>query len=192
MDRLSDEQLMAAALAGERDALAALVERYQGPLTGYLDRLVGADWALAQDLVQETFLRLLRRPASEAGRPVRPWLYAVATNLARDHFKSASVQRRVRLESVDQEQLLDTAAGPEDRALALERGAEIVAALGGLSPEYRAALALRFYVGMSLQEIACALDVPIGTVKSRLSVGLRRLREALSVTAGQQVGGKVL
>ena len=51
MERLSDEHLLAAVLAGDMDALAALVARYQAPLIGYLDRLVGPDWALAQDLV---------------------------------------------------------------------------------------------------------------------------------------------
>src|SRR5260370_29680388 len=82
MDRLSDEHLLAAVLAGEMDALAALVERHQGPLTGYLDRLVGPDWALAQDLVQETFLRVLRQHTARGRRPFKPWLYAIATNLA--------------------------------------------------------------------------------------------------------------
>jgi len=190
MERLSDEQLLAAVLAGDVDALAVLVERYQRPLTGYLDRLVGPDWALAQDLVQETFLRVLRQRGGRGDRPFKPWLYAIATNLARDHFKSAAVQRVARLDYEFQAQLIDCAAGPEDQALAVERGAAIADALGSLSAEYRAALVLRFYSGLSLQEIAGTLEVPLGTVKSRLSVGLRRLREVMTVVAQVEEGAE--
>lgn len=190
MERLSDEQVLAALLVGERDALAELVARYQGPLTGYLDRLVGGDWALAQDLVQETFMRVLRQHADRGARPFKPWLYAIATNLARDHFKSAAVRRATRWDDHFDERLVDDAAGPEDQALAVERGADIVCALATLGAEYRATLALRFYNEMSLQEIAETLDVPIGTVKSRLSVGLRRLRAAMIAAARIEQGAE--
>lgn len=190
MDRLSDEQLMATALAGEMDALAALVERHQQPLTGYLDRLVGPDWALAQDLVQETFLRVLRQQVGRGERPFKPWLYAIATNLARDHFKSAAVQRAARLDDERQARFADDTAGPEERALAAERSSDITAAFSHLTPEYRATLVLRFYNGMSLQEIAETLEVPLGTVKSRLSVGLRRLRVVLMATAEVREGAE--
>ena len=190
MERLSDERLLAAVLAGEMDALAVLVTRYQGPLTGYLDRLVGPDWALAQDLVQETFLRVLRQHTCRGDRPFRPWLYAIATNLARDHFKSAAVQRSVELDDAVADRLPDCAAGPEEQALAAERGGVIAEALLTLSAEYRATLVLRFYSGLSLQEIADTLEVPLGTVKSRLSVGLRRLREALIAAAQLKEGAE--
>jgi RNA polymerase sigma-70 factor (ECF subfamily) len=190
MDRLSDEQLLAAVLAGDMGALADLVERYQAPLTGYLDRLVGPDWALAQDLVQETFMRVLRQHACRGSRPFRPWLYAIATNLARDHFKSAAVQRSTPLDDTFEALLPDCDAGPEDLALAGERGADLAHALDGLGTEYRATLVLRFYNDMSLQEIADTLDVPLGTVKSRLSVGLRRLRAALIAPAQIEEGAQ--
>ena len=179
MERLSDEHLLAAVLAGDMDALAALVARYQAPLIGYLDRLVGPDWALAQDLAQETFLRVLRQDTCRGDRPFKPWLYAIATNLARDHFKSATVQRASPWDDEFAARLADWDAGPEEQALARERAADIAEALDTLSHEYRATLVLRFYSGLSLQEIAATLDVPLGTVKSRLSVGLRRLREIL-------------
>ncbi len=190
MERLSDEQLLAAVLAGEMDALAILVARYQAPLTGYLDRLVGPDWALAQDLAQETFVRVLRQRECRGNRPFKPWLYAIATNLARDHFKSAAVRRSTPLGAEHETTFVDPSADPADQALAAERGAAIVAALGTLSEEYRAALLLRFYGGMTLQEIADTLEIPLGTVKSRLSVGLRRLRGALGADFEIQEGAE--
>ncbi len=182
MHERSDEQLMAAALAGDQAALAALVTRHHAPLLGYLYRLVGGDRPLAEDLVQETLLHVLQQPACPADRPFKPWLYTIATNLARDYFKSAAVRQRWR-RGDDEEALLrlyDSAPGPEEHALAAERGSEVWIALSQLSEEYRVVVVLRFYQGFSLQEIAETLRIPLGTVKSRLSVGVHRLRTVLA------------
>jgi RNA polymerase sigma-70 factor (ECF subfamily) len=179
IDQLSDEHLLAEVLAGEMEALAELVRRYQQPLTNYLARLLGSDWALAQDLTQESFLRVLRQHASRGRRPFKPWLYTIATNLARDHFKSAATRREVWLEPELAVGFIDTTPGPEDSALRVEEQAVLRCALGSLPDRYRVTLLLRFFADLSLQDIAAALDIPIGTVKSRISVGLRRLRVAL-------------
>lgn len=169
---------MTAVQAGDRPALGRLVERHHRPLIGYLYRLSGGDRPLAEDLAQETFVRLLRGSCYQVGRPFKPWLYAIATNLARDHFKAAYTRHTVApVETADP---VDAAPGPEEVALAAEQGGEVAVALRRLGPEYRAALLLRFYGDLSLQEIAIALDVPLGTVKSRLSVGCRRLRVLLA------------
>jgi RNA polymerase sigma-70 factor (ECF subfamily) len=179
----SDEQLMAAVLHGDRAALAVLVERHHGPVLGYLYRLTGGHRPLAEDIAQETFLALLtdRRAATyAAGRPFKPWLYAIATNLARDHFKSAAARRTAGAPEAALHALHDEAPGPEERAIAADEGSRVAAVLGQLGEEYRVALLLRFYQGLSLQEIAEALGIPLGTVKSRLSVGTRRLRALLA------------
>ena len=182
MHERSDEQVMAAVMAGDQVAFAALVTRHHAPLLGYLYRLVGGDRLLAEDLVQETFLRLLRQRTCPPDRPFKPWLYTIATNLARDHFKSVAVRQRWR--RGDEEDALlhlsDSAPGPEERALVAEQGSEVRAALAELSEEYRLVIILRFYQGFSLSDIAEALQVPLGTVKSRLSVGVHRLRTMLA------------
>jgi RNA polymerase sigma-70 factor, ECF subfamily len=182
MQERSDEQLMAAVMAGDQVALAALVTRHHAPLLGYLYRLVGGDRQLAEDLVQETLLHVLRQRTYQAARPFKPWLYTIATNLARDYFKSAAVRQR--LQSGDEEEALlhleDCEPGPEERALVAEQGSEVRAALAQLREEYRVVLLLRFYQGFSLQEIAETLHIPLGTVKSRLSVGVHRLRTVLA------------
>jgi RNA polymerase sigma-70 factor, ECF subfamily len=184
----SDEQLMASMIAGDQQALATLVTRHHAPLLGYLYRLTGGDRPLAEDLVQETFLRLLRQRTRPAECPFKPWLYKIATNLARDHFKSAAVRLRSSLGSVgllgDEGNpllhIFDHDPGPEERALAGEQGSEVRAALARLSEDYRVVVLLRFYQGFSLQEIAETLQIPLGTVKSRLSVGVHRLRAVLA------------
>lgn len=182
MQERSDEQLMTAVMAGDQVALAALVTRHHAPLLGYLYRLVGGDQQLAEDLVQETLLHVLKQHTYHDDRPFKPWLYAIATNLARDYFKSAAVRKSGR--EGDEEKVLlhlyDSTPGPEERALAAERGSEVRAALVQLREEYRVVVVLRFYQGFSLQEIAETLHIPLGTVKSRLSVGVHRLRSMLT------------
>ena len=125
---------------------------------------------------------MLRQRTRPPDRPFKPWLYTIATNLARDHFKSAAVRQRGA--TGDEEEALlhlyDRAPGPEERALAAEQGSEVRAALAQLGEEYRVVVVLRFYQGFSLQEIAETLQIPLGTVKSRLSVGVHRLRAVLA------------
>ena len=179
----TDEQLMARAMQGNRTALACLVERYYATVLGYLYRLVGHNRPLAEDLSQEAFLRLAQQDGYDARRAFRPWLFAIATNLARDHFKAAATRHtQAGLEGAALA-IADVAPGPEEHALASEQGAAVAAAIGQLGEEYRAAILLRFYHGLSIQEIAQALDIPLGTAKSRLSVGTRRLRTLLVDTS---------
>ena len=192
MECLSDEQLLNAVVTGEMTALATLVERYQQTLTGYLDRLVGADWALAQDLAQETFLRVLRQHSARGDRPFKPWLYTIATNLARDHFKSSATRLSTRLEFEHETWVADEAPGPEEHALHTEQRSLLVDALNELGIEYRATIWLRFYGDLSLREIATTLDVPLGTVKWRLSTGLQRLRSVLASSVATYPQGEDL
>jgi RNA polymerase sigma-70 factor (ECF subfamily) len=156
--------------------------RHHAPLLGYLYRLVGGDQQLAEDLVQETLLRMLRQHTYRCDRPFKPWLYTIATNLARDYFKSAAVRQRWRSDTEEEAwpSLEEHEPGPEERVLAAEQGCEVRAALAQLGEEYRTVLVLRFYQGFSLQEIAETLHIPLGTVKSRLSVGTYRLRTILA------------
>jgi RNA polymerase sigma-70 factor (ECF subfamily) len=185
MQERSDEQLMTAVMAGDQMALATLVTRHHAPLLSYLYRLAGGDRQLSEDLVQETLLHVLQQRTYQCDRPFKPWLYMIATNLARDHFKSAAVRLRWR-EGDEEEALLhlyDSEFSPEERALAAEQGSEVRAALAQLREEYRVVVLLRFYQGFRLQEIAETLHIPLGTVKSRLSVGVHRLRVRLSPTS---------
>jgi RNA polymerase sigma-70 factor (ECF subfamily) len=183
MQETSDEQLMAAVMAGDRTALAVLVSRHHAPLLGYLYRLVGGDRELAQDLVQETLLHVIRQRTYACGHPIKPWLYTIATNLARDYLKSAHVRHRS-VRGMEEEatlvRLYDNAPGPEERALAAEQGSTVQAALAELGEDYRVVILLRFYQEFSLAEIAETLQIPLGTVKSRLSVSIHRLRALLA------------
>ena len=175
----TDEQLIARVMRGDPAALAPLVERYHGALLGYLYRLTNGDRLLAEDLVQDSFVQVLRQDSFQSGRPFKPWLYAIATHLAYDHFRSPAARRITALGEDALPEPADSAPGPEELAQAAGLGRQVAAAVGQLSEEYRAALMLRYYAGQSLQEISASLQIPLGTVKSRLSVGTRRLRQLL-------------
>jgi RNA polymerase sigma factor (sigma-70 family) len=170
----ADEHLAHRVQRGHTADLAVLVARHHSPLLGFLYRLTGGDRALAEDLTQESFLRALRSIQQyQPSRPFKPWLYAIAVNVARDHFKRAEVRYAVTLADDDLLALPDPIGLEETIEI---DGPRIAAAISTLPVQQREALILRYYQELSLAEIAAALDIPIGTVKSRLSLGLRRLR----------------
>lgn len=172
---------------GRRDLFEELVRRYQRELFSYLARYVG-DAELAEDVFQATFLQLhLKCKQFEAGRRLRPWLYAIATNQAIDAQRR---NRRHRMASLDRSSLggdddvvtlLDLMAsqepGPEER---LELGEErdlVRRAVSELPDHLRSVVALVYYQGMKYRDAAEALSIPVGTVKSRMHTALLKLNE---------------
>jgi RNA polymerase sigma-70 factor (ECF subfamily) len=173
----SDEELALNMQRGDASALQNLVERHHSPLIGFLYRMTGGDRALAEDLVQEAFLRVLKAIRQyKYPRPFKAWLYAIATNLAHDHFKRAEVRQRA---DTPAEKVPGQVDGPEHNLLVADEAQQVARSLQALPDGQREAVILRYYQELSLNEISEALGVPLGTVKSRLSLGLRRLREIL-------------
>ncbi len=157
-------------------ALARLVERHHSLLLGFLYRMTG-DRALAEDLVQETFVRVLRGIRQyDYPRPFKPWLYSIATHLARDHYKRAEMRYTVLMLEDAAEEEMDA---PEERLLLDGAARQVAVAITQLPDHQREAVVLRYYQELSLAEIAEMMQVPVGTVKSRLSLGLKRLREVV-------------
>ncbi len=174
---LSDEQLARNVQRGGTADLAVLVERHHSALLGYLYRMTGGDRPLAEDLTQEAFLRALRSIQQyRVTQRFKPWLYAIAVNAARDHFKRAEIRYAATL---DDENLLGLADPIELDDTPPVSGGQIAAALAALPVQQRETIILRYYQDLSLAEISEALAIPIGTVKSRLSLGLRQLRARL-------------
>jgi RNA polymerase sigma-70 factor (ECF subfamily) len=173
-DDESDEVLMFRLTNGDAGALRPLVDRYQAPLQTYLYRMLNGDFGAAEDSVQETFLRLIRQKSYREGQPVRPWLYRIATNVAVDWLRR---RRLLPLHDVGQREV--TEREPAAVAERSDQAASVRMMLQGLPEESRTVLILRFYQEMSLQEIAETLDIPLGTVKSRLFAAARRVREEM-------------
>jgi RNA polymerase sigma-70 factor, ECF subfamily len=178
MALFSDEQLAQGIQRGRADDLTRLVERHHASLLGFLYRMTGGDRAMAEDLVQDTFLRMLGRIDSyRYPRPFKPWLYAIAVNLVRDYFKQAELRHTdsapVRFE-------VQVAGTPETELVEAEQERRVADAMNALPLLQREALLLRYFQELSLDELAQVLHVPVGTVKSRLSLGLKRLKERLN------------
>jgi RNA polymerase sigma-70 factor, ECF subfamily len=173
---VTDEQLAQQLQQGKSEALSILVERHYDSLLGYLYRMLGGNRALAEDLNQETFLRVLRSiDRYTYPRPFKPWLYTIATNLARNHYDRAETRRT----SADLDLLdgIDSGTPRIEEVLTFERDVEqTISMLGSLPDHQREVIILRYYQECSLAEIGEVLNLPVGTVKSRLSIGLSRLR----------------
>lgn len=184
-----DEALAARARQGDGEAFAALVRRYQTPLFRYTQRMLG-NVQDAEDAFQETFLRVHRNFYKyEPGRPFRPWLYRIAANLCRDRLRYRLRRRWVSLDAplVTGESsgatLGDMVAGAGTEADLGARNAEtnrrIAKALGTLSTKHREVFVLARFEGLTYEEIATVLEVPLGTVKSRMSKATGTLFRAL-------------
>jgi RNA polymerase sigma-70 factor (ECF subfamily) len=182
----TDTQRIARGLR-QRDValLHELVDQYQFHLVRYLIYLLGRRDAVVDDLVQETWLRVLERGRSYDGRSrFEPWLFTIARHLTVDHLR----KRRIfsldsTADSSDDSKkdsqppsLASGAPSPFELAARTEEAHRIAHTLQTLEPIYREALVLRFQEELSLQEISAVMGVPLTTVSSRIYRGLATLR----------------
>ncbi|MGI8869423.1 MAG: sigma-70 family RNA polymerase sigma factor [Mycobacteriales bacterium] len=182
LDSARDQALIRRIRAGERAALAELFERY-APIALGLARRVTGDAGLAEDVVQYAFLAVWERPAtyrSDLGT-VRTYLFSVVHHRAVDRVRRESAHRR----RLEREATLDTAAprGVEDEVAdaldSRQQHEQIQAALGGIPEEQRRIIEMMYFRGMPQSKVADELGVPLGTVKSRARLAMRKLHEAL-------------
>jgi len=169
LDEPSDQQLIAALNAGDGEAFEPLYLRYRDWVVAQAHRCIG-DENLALDVMQETFLYLLRKfPGFRLTAQMKTFLYPAVRNLS-----IAARRKAARTQSTDAEQQY-LAQLPADE-IAYTNSAELSAALANLSEDHREVLLLRFVDDLSLAEIAEAIGIPLGTVKSRLHHALETLR----------------
>ncbi len=183
---LDDKDLVARCQQGSRDAFDELIRRYQRRVYTFAYRLTGnADDA--SDIAADTFVRLYTSIASFRGESsFATWLFRVVTNIYLDSRKRQRVRQTQSLdemieleESTVQRQIEDTGPTPHEVAEDHERTAALQAAITSL-PEFQRTMVVMYHVnGMAYEEIAEALDLPIGTVKSRLNRARQALRRKL-------------
>ena len=172
---VSDEELMTRFAQGEASAFDALFERHAASVHAYLSRVVGGGTA-ADDLAQATFLSVVRsRGRYHAGIQFRPWLYAIATNAARDYFRRSGREQLTEKGELPADAPADS---PPPRDSALER--RVRSALEQLSPQQREVIILNRFEGFSMAEIAAAVGASETAVKVRAHRGYERLRALLS------------
>jgi RNA polymerase sigma-70 factor (ECF subfamily) len=159
--------------ARDEDLVRALYAEHAAPLLRYALRMTDGDRQRAEDIVQETLLRAWLHPEAIADRPARPWLFAVARNLAVDAHRA----RKARPYEVG-ESALTLIPVPDEADRVLESWA-VADALAALRPDHRRVLLETYYRGRSVAEAAVVLGIPAGTVKSRAFYALRALKLAL-------------
>lgn len=173
---------------GDKSAFGLLLRRYEREMYGYLRRYLG-DANLAEDVFQNTFLQVyLKSNQFEEGRQVRPWLYTIATNQAVDTLRRNGRRPTVSLEQagvssngIDLRALLETLSSrdpdPLEAAVQEEQREQVRAAVEHLPDLLKQTLILTYYQGLKYREVADILEIPVGTVKSRLHAALVKLHE---------------
>ena len=171
-----DELTLARARRGDAAAQTQLIEAHEAKVFALLGRMLGRGSPHLEDLAQETFLKALRAlPSFDPAGPatLSTWILTIATRLAID-----ALRREKRWATEEEVERADL--GAVERLEQRELAAHVEAALGTITPEGRAILILRAHDDLDYPEIAAALDLELGTVKSRLSRARAALKRALS------------
>lgn len=168
----SDEQLLARIAQGDLDAFQSFYDRHASRVVGYACKLA-RDRHLAEDVTQEVFTSVWTRAASF--RPERGdapgWLYTLTRNKFIDHWRKGS---RTTTEEIDDDRLPAARGEQKDLHLTMRQ------ALAHVPPDQRKAIEMAYFGGLTYQETAGELELPVGTLKSRIRMGLRAMRAVLS------------
>jgi RNA polymerase sigma-70 factor (ECF subfamily) len=180
-----DAQLISQALAGQTAAFGQLVEKYQDRLYNTLVHVAG-NAEDAKDVVQEAFVQaFLKLESFQGASAFYTWLYRIAFNVAATHRRRRGAMRTAEQTAIADGQLRGSegasqaAEGPSDRLERDERCRQVRHAISQLPEEYRVVLVLREMEGYCYESIAEVLDLPVGTVRSRLHRARLQLREQL-------------
>jgi RNA polymerase sigma-70 factor (ECF subfamily) len=174
---LEDAELVERARHGDVAAYEEIVRRYKQPALRVAYVVAGSD---AEDAVQEAFVKAYYALGRfRSGAPLRPWLLRIVANEARNRRKAAGRRADLALRSAADRAEGGAAPSPEAAVLEAESHRALAAAMSRVSEDDRLVIAYRYFLDMPEAEMAEALDVPRGTVKSRLSRALARLRKEI-------------
>ncbi|MBI1723989.1 MAG: sigma-70 family RNA polymerase sigma factor [Gemmatimonadetes bacterium] len=194
LQSLTDQEVVGLARAGKEAAYRELLRRYERPVFSLIYRMV-RDRELAEDLAQESFVKVLN--ALDSYRPeykFSSWIFKIANNAAIDQLRrrelvTLSLDGAPDARTADEVeatalQAVDQTESPLEELESRELGKSIEQAIARLRPEYRACILLRHVEGRSYEEIAEALDLPLGTVKTYIHRARHELRESLGPLRG--------
>lgn len=173
---VNEAELIARAQNGERNAFSELVRIHARGVFNVVFHMCG-NALIAEDAAQETFIRAWQNLSTyRLQTPLRNWLYRIAFNAGMDMLRK---EKRILPNDIEDMELRDANSGPESVVSQQERTSIVQKAVLSLPEASRAVLVLREYEGMSYSEIADALDIPVGTVMSRLNYARKLLKDAL-------------
>ena len=192
MTTYSDEQLMASLIKEDNlNAFETLLSRYEKPLLLYIIRLIG-DYQKAQDLYQETFYLIFKKRGSfDTTLRFSPWAYRIATNVCFKELKKKTHKLEIFLEDINQGEstsrgsinkgIVNTSSNPSPEEKVIKRDLEdnVHDLIQSLPEKLLSVFILSTYQDLSHQEISKILDIPLGTVKSRLRKSFKQLHELI-------------
>lgn len=174
---MTDEQLVSELCAGNKSAVEAMVYRYHAPIYAYLYRMTNSKHQ-AEDLTQECFLRAIEAiDKKRVPDSLRPWLYRIAANLCKDHWRKSSFRKEKLWGTVPEKPSGESVFSIFEKQADRER---VIDAIQELDIEKRNVIILRYYQELKLEEIAGILGIPLSTVKSRLYHTVGELSRLLS------------
>ncbi|MDU0204838.1 RNA polymerase sigma factor [Paenibacillus sp. MAH-36] len=190
-ETISDHELMKRIINKDADALAFLYDKYEKPIFAFAYRIV-QDTMMAEEVVQELFLRVWKaaeRYNSENGK-LTSWMFTLTRNIAIDLLRKK--QNRTMQQTMEAEQLTaipDQGKSTEEAVLEEWRGQEIREALHGLNWDQQQVVELIYYQGYTQQEVSDQQSIPLGTVKSRVRLALKQLKERLTRVGKEEIQG---
>jgi RNA polymerase sigma-70 factor (ECF subfamily) len=193
VEQRSDESLLKAYQRGEREAFTALMGRYSNELLHFLQRFLGSR-AAADDVFQETFLQVhLSADTFDVERRFKPWLFTIAANKARDYYRkqnrNAAASLSASIDGEDQgDRFVDLLESPVETPhaplLDAERSRLVKKVIDAMPLHLREILLLSYFQRLSYNQIADSLEIPLGTVKSRLHSAVAAFARAWNTERG--------
>lgn len=176
LSNYSDEKLMEALQNGLSNAFDEIYKRYHVRLLYYFYRMLSSDKELAEDFLQETFYKILNKPhLYNPKKAFSTWIFSIAHNLCKNEYRSRSV--RSIISSEENPDLFESNTNQEEKQIETEK---IFEALNDFDENHKSVFLLKYREGFSIEEISQVMDLPKGTVKSRLHYTKLQLKEKLS------------
>jgi len=189
---VSDGELLQRHLAGDPKAFGAIIKRYERELYGFLGRFTG-DTTLAEDVFQEAFVQLhLSAATFDPARKLRPWLFTIAANKARDAMRSRARRRAAPLdaevagsrgEATYADLMPADVPQPDESLMNIETRSAVQNIVRNMPDNLRVVLLLSYFQGFAYKDIAEILGLPLGTVKSRLHAAVKRFAKLWKAAA---------
>lgn len=183
---LDDKELVGAIVERDADAIEELFDRYSGMLTALSMRILN-DRADTEEILQETFLQVWNQAARYDSRrsSVSTWLVLIARSRSIDRLRSRQVKLRTATAAQQENPTIHTSPEGVGNVLMKERRHRLRDEMAKLPEEQRQVLELAFYGGMTQSEIAEQTEIPLGTVKTRTLLAMKKLRQALREEIGE-------
>jgi RNA polymerase sigma-70 factor, ECF subfamily len=196
LEKLTDAELLQRYAKGDEDAFREIVNRYKDSLYAFLRQFLNRP-DLVEDVFQETFLQLFTsRKSFDVSRPLRPWLFTIAANKAKDALRKAHRTTTVPIGTISEDEdmsfdeMLNALESynimPEDELQQTETAARVNELIANMPEGLREILILAYFNKFSYKQMADALSIPIGTVKSRLHTAVARFARDWKASVGSE------